>query len=195
LLQTSMAVLSLTSLACAAIFYFAGRANAAQLARYVPFSVMAGFLSATGWLMLSGALNIIAGTPLSIEGVLRFLNDPLRPELAVGVRIASLLLGLAPRVSNAVLLPSVLVGSILVLNVTLRSAVCAPPGCALDTWFFSTASKLAWLPPWRFALERWDIHFLISSLPSMLVLSFVGLLSVLMSVASLELLFHPQYDL
>jgi len=68
-LRLAMAGLFLASLVCIALFLLVAKLNLAELVRYIPFSVMAGFLAATGWLMASGALNIIAGTPLTLAGL------------------------------------------------------------------------------------------------------------------------------
>src|SRR3954465_2306319 len=70
-----------TSLVCAAAFYIAARTHVASLVRYIPFAVMAGFLAGTGWLMSSGAVNIITGVSLTTAGVQKFIADPGRPEL------------------------------------------------------------------------------------------------------------------
>ena len=48
------------------LFYLFARLNLANYVRFVPFSVMAGFLASTGWLMCSGALMIISGISLNI---------------------------------------------------------------------------------------------------------------------------------
>ena len=45
----------MTTAVAAIAFYGVARANLSVLVRYIPFSVMAGFLASTGWLMTSGA--------------------------------------------------------------------------------------------------------------------------------------------
>ncbi len=92
-----------TSVVLAAVFYGVARADLAGLVRYIPFPVMAGFLASTGWLMASGALNIIAGMPLS-RAWERFVADPLQPELCAGLGVAGALFFLAPRISKAMLI-------------------------------------------------------------------------------------------
>ena len=55
--------------------------------------------------------------------------------------------------------------------------------------------KLPWLPPWQLDWASLDVSALIDNLPAMLVVSFVGLLTILLSVASLELNFHKEFSL
>lgn len=194
-LELALAAITLTCVFCGLTFYFVARANLSQLVRYIPFSVMAGFLAATGWLIASGALNIIAGLPLSIAGFEAFAANPWRPELAAGVIIALLLFVLSSRISGAVLIPAVMTAAAVIVNVALRSDACAAALCDPEAWLFGKMTALPWLPPWEMALDLSDTGFLFDHLPEMLVVAFVGLVTVLLSVASLELSHSREFDL
>lgn len=194
-LELALAAVALTSVFCGLTFFFVARANLSQLVRYIPFSVMAGFLAATGWLIASGALNIIAGLPLSMAGLEAFAANPWRPELAVGIFIALLLFILSSRVSGAILIPAVMAAATLLVNVALRSDACAAAQCASDAWLFGQMAALPWLPPWELTLDLSDTGFLFDHLPGMLVVAFVGLVTMLLSVASLELTHRREFDL
>jgi SulP family sulfate permease len=192
-LTLAVATVVLTSLLCAGAFLLVVRANLSGLVRYIPFAVMAGFLASTGWLMSSGALNIIAGTPLTLAGLERLLSDPLQPQLAFGIFIAVPLFILAPRVSNAVLIPLVMFAAALFVNVFLASSLCG--SCDRGDWMFAGMGKVQWLAPWNVDWPALDVGLIIENLPAMLVVSFVGLLTILLSVASLELSFQKEFDL
>lgn len=194
-LQLALAATTLTCVLCGLTFFFVARANLSQLVRYIPFSVMAGFLAATGWLIASGALNIIAGLPLSVVGLQSFAANPWRPELGVGVIIALLLLGLSPRISGAVLIPAVIGAATVIVNVALRIEACTSAYCDPAIWLFGKMTTLPWLPPWDLTLELTDSGFLFEHLPGMLVVAFVGLVTILLSVASLELTHQREFDL
>lgn len=194
-LQLALAAMTLTTVFCGLTFFFVARANLAQLVRYIPFAVMAGFLAATGWLIASGALNIIAGFPLSVAGFRTFIADPWRPELAFGIAIAALLSALAPRVSGAILIPAVMIGATILVNLVLHSGLCTGSACAQEAWMFAKHSSLPWLPPWELTLQLADTGFLFDNLPEMLVVAFVGLMTILLSVASLELSHQKEFDL
>jgi SulP family sulfate permease len=195
LLHVAMAAILLTSILSAAAFYAVAKANLADLVRYIPFAVMAGFLASTGWLMSSGALNIIAGTPLTLAGAENLLNDPLRPELGMGLLVAGALFALAPRISGALLIPAVMLVATLGVNIYLASGFCQTGQCHPATWLFSGIAKLPWLAPWNLELRLSDLQPLVANLPGMLVVSFVGLLTILLSIASLELSLQKECDL
>ncbi len=194
-LQLALAAVALTGVFLGLTFYFVARANLAQLVRYIPFAVMAGFLAATGWLIASGALNIIGGIPLSLTGIEAFALNPWRPELAFGVVVALTLFVLAPRISGAVLIPAVMAAATLIVNLALQSNFCSPEYCAANTWLFQKMTALPWMPPWELALELSDTGFLFDNLAEMLVVAFVGLVTTLLSIASLELSYQREFDL
>ncbi len=194
-LQLALAAVALTGVFLALTFFFVARANLAQLVRYIPFAVMAGFLAATGWLVASGALNIIAGIPLSFAGMNIFAADPWRPELAFGIAVALILFVLTPRIAGSVLIPAVMAGATLLVNLALQSDLCPPAYCAADTWLFQKMAVLPWMPPWELTLELSDTGFLFDNLAEMLVVAFVGLVTTLLSIASLELSYQREFDL
>ena len=66
-LQVALAVVFATSLACALTFFLLSQRGRANIVRFVPFPVMAGFLASSGWLLAVGAMTIIIGTPLTLE--------------------------------------------------------------------------------------------------------------------------------
>ncbi|MES2949304.1 MAG: SulP family inorganic anion transporter [Pseudomonadota bacterium] len=190
-----IATLCVTSLVCAVVFYLLARFRLAGLIRYIPFSVMAGFLAATGWLMCSGAMHIIAGTPLNLEGLAGLLDNPYRPELVLGLAVVVALHALAPLASAAVLIPVVMLGATLLTHAFLASGVCHTSICSSSAWMFGAMPDVTWLPPWGNPLDWGDLRVLLYMLPSMLMVSFVGLLTILLSLASLELNYQKEFDL
>jgi len=194
-LDLAVATVLLTTILSAVAFYAIARANLSGLVRYIPFSVMAGFLASTGWLMSSGALNIIAGTPLSLAGLETFIADPLKPQLAAGLLVVATLYGLASRVSSAILIPLVMLMASIVVNMVLASSFCETQACDPRAWLFPSMQNAQWLPPWRLEWQLLDTAFLVENLPGMFVVSFVGLLTILLSVASLELSTQREFNL
>ncbi|MEI7679693.1 MAG: SulP family inorganic anion transporter [Betaproteobacteria bacterium] len=179
------------------LFYLFARLNLANYVRFVPFSVMAGFLASTGWLMCSGALMIISGISLSVSGVQDFLLNPLRPELLAGCIVAAALLGSKKKVSTAILIPLIIVVSTLAVHFLLNSSYCIGLEgiCSPATWRFPSVSQSSWIPFWRLDFINVNFETLIQALPSILVVSFVGVMTILLAVASLELTYKKEFDL
>lgn len=194
-LDVAVTTVFMTSILSAVAFYAVARANLSSLVRYIPFPVMAGFLASTGWLMASGALNIISGTPLSRVGLEKLLADPNRPELGFGLLVVGCLFALASRISSAVLIPLVMAIATLTVNVVLAGGLCTAHSCRAETWLFPKMGPLQWLPPWKLDWHFSDLDHFVQDLPGMLVVCFVGLLTILLSVASLELSFQKEFSL
>lgn len=194
---TILAAIFLLSVISSGIFYLVARLHLANFVRFVPFSVMAGLLASTGWLMCSGALMIIAGVSLSMQGVTQWIARPNRPELLVGIAIALLLQSLSKKVSAAVLIPLVIIFSSFAIHFLIASPYCQSlnEGCSIQTWLFSFDAQSAWMPAWQIDVSNIDIHALMRAIPAILVVAFVGVITILLSVASLELSYKKEFDL
>lgn len=194
-LHAAVALLLVASVSTALTYLLIVRFGAARLVRFIPFQVMAGFLASTGWLMSSGALNIIAGTPLTLDGLASLVERPVRAELAVGIALMLALGWLARRFNAAIVFPVFIVAASVVVNVVTRYACPASPMCAPDLWFFQPFDRLEWLPPWRLQTNSAITAELLALAPSFVALAFVATLTVLLSLSSLELTYKRDFKL
>ena len=190
----AMETIFLTTVVCAVGFFLLARFRLAGLVRYIPFSVMAGFLASTGWLMCSAALAIIAGTPLNQAGLANFLAQPYRPELVLGLVVAASLRMLASRVPNVWLIPLVMAVTTALVNLFLTSSLCGR-ACDRSLWLFSELKGMQWVPAWQLDFSASHLEPLLRSLPYLLAVSFVGVLTILLNLASLELTLRREFDL
>ena len=194
---TILTAIFLLSSISGATFYLVARLHLANFVRFVPFSVMAGLLASTGWLMCSGALMIISGISLSAKGVEGVIDNPYRPELLVGIFVAFLLQSFSKKISSAVLIPLVIIFLSVVVHLFIASSYCAVLGdiCSADKWLFSFSSQNAWIPSWQIDAANIDFGALARALPSMFVVAFVGVITILLAVASLELSYKKEFNL
>jgi SulP family sulfate permease len=195
LLNRALVLLLVASVAAALTYLLIERFGLARLVRFIPFQVMAGFLASTGWLMASGALNIMAGVPLTRAGLEALLARPWRPELLVGLVLAALLGWLNRRYKPAVVVPVFVVVVSLAVNGITRGLCPLAPACASGTWFFQPFAHLPWTPPWELHVDGpllWDLAVLA---PSFLAVAFVGTLTLLLSLSSLEHTYHRDFHL
>ncbi len=194
-LHAALAVLLAASVSTALTFLLIERFGVARLVRFVPFQVMAGFLASTGWLMSSGALNIIAGTPLTLETAVLLAEQPWRPELAVGIALTLALGWLNRRYSAAVVVPVFMVVVSLAVNLAVRQGCPEWAACRTERWFFPPFDRLEWLPPWHLQVDGAAWLEIARLLPSFLAVAFVGTLTVLLSLSSLELAYKRDFGL
>lgn len=194
-LHLAIETIVLASIVCGISFYLVAHFRLSGLIRYIPFSVMAGFLAATGWLMTSGALNIIADTPLTMNGLHKFLTQPFMPHIYVGVGVSLALFWLSSYISTAILIPVLLIIVSVVINGFILSGVCTAEFCGREYWLFSELKGDQWLPPWNIDFKKEHLGVIFEILPSVLIVSFIGLLTILLSLASLELNSKKEFEL
>ena len=195
-LHVALAVVFATALVCAATFRLLSRPMLANVVRFVPFPVMAGFLASTAWLLAGGAITIISGIPPTLEGMAALVRDPVRPELLVGFAVCALLFALASRLPGSVLMPVVIVATSLLVNLALASAPCAGVAmCEPSRWLFPAPPDVSWLPPWQLRLDGDMLRIVAGFLPTMLAAAFVSALAVMLAMASLEIDLRREFDL
>lgn len=194
-LDRALVLLLLASFTCAIAYLAIERYRLARLVRFIPFQVMAGFLASAGWLMASGALNIIAGTPLTRAGLQALLAQPWRPELVTGLVLAGVLAALNRRFKPALAVPLFIVMVSVGINFATRTLCPQAAACAHDTWFFEPFRHLPWGAPWQLQIDATLLHQLPALLPSFVAVAFVGTLTVLLSLSSLEHTYHRDFRL
>jgi len=191
-LNTAVAVVATTSIISSLVFFLVIKFKLAGLIRYIPYSVMAGFLASTGWLMASGALNIMSDIPLTLKGLNHFLQDPMKPQLLFGLLMFCTLFALSSKISQVVLIPITMLLFSVIIHLFLASGLYK---VNVQEWLFTNMNSIHWLAPWELNFEAIRVEILLEYLPTMLVVSFVGLLTILLSLASLELTYKKEFDL
>jgi SulP family sulfate permease len=192
-LNVALAVVFATCLVCAATFWFLSWRGLANIVRFVPFPVMAGFLAASGWLLLMGAMTVIVGTPLTLENAVRLSLNAWQP-LGGAMVVALVLFALSSRLPGSVLMPVVIAVTTLIVHAVLASPMCSD-ACDPSRLLFPPAPETLWRPPWRIWLDGDMLRLVASFLPTMLVVAFVAMLGVMLSLASLEMELRREFDL
>ncbi|MBC5767197.1 cyclic nucleotide-binding domain-containing protein [Ramlibacter albus] len=192
-LNQALTILLFASVFTSACFLLIERFHLARLVRFIPFQVTAGFLASTGWLMLSGALNIIAGTPLTLQGLRAFIEQPWRPELAASIGLVAILALMHQFTSAALAIPAFVVGVTIAVNIAVRT--CDAALCDPSIWFFAAFDQLHWVPPWDLQFDMALLYTLVELLPSFLALAFISTLTILLSMNSLELSYGRDFRL
>jgi SulP family sulfate permease len=71
-ISTVFAILAVSTIGTGALCYLSGRFRFGVLIRFLPYSVIAGFLAGSGWLLIDGALMMIGNE----AGILRSVAEP-----------------------------------------------------------------------------------------------------------------------
>src|SRR5205085_617208 len=134
-LHVALAVVFATSLVCAATFWLMARRGRANIVRFVPFPVMAGFLASSGWLLVLGSMTIIIGTPLTLENAARLVYMEWQ-LVGSAVAVTLTLLALSTRLPGTVLMPVVIAVTTVAVHAGLANPMCAGDACEPSRWLF-----------------------------------------------------------
>jgi SulP family sulfate permease len=117
---TVVAGIAFTALLTGIFFWIVGRFKLANFVRFMPFPVIGGFLSGTGWLLVWGSFGVMVDIQPSWAALPEFFHADTFLRWLPGVVFAVLILVLISRYSHFLLLPGMLVGAILVFYLILR---------------------------------------------------------------------------
>lgn len=84
-LATMLAVMSVTTLSVAVVFYVSGKYQLAHLLELIPYPVICGFMAGIGWLLLDASVSVAIDAPISFDigTELQQGNNALKLVLAV----------------------------------------------------------------------------------------------------------------
>jgi SulP family sulfate permease len=176
-------------------FLLLGSFRLGNLARFIPYPVVGGFLAGTGWILMKGGLRVAAGIDLNLRSIQEFM-DPFElvrwvPALAFGV----VLLVSTRIVKRPLVIPLVLAIGFglfaLWMLVTGKSIQDARDGLWLLGPFNSTRLWEPW--PLR-ALSGADWSAVLHQIPGIATAVFVAVIACLFNVGGVELLLGTDLD-
>jgi sulfate permease, SulP family len=164
--------------------------------RYVPYPVVGGFLSATGCLILLGAIRVITGLQLQFSTLDQFANLMTAYELAAACAMALVLYLIWHRSRTPFGLPAILIIGTLAAHVIFRVAGVSPSEAQALGWTFQPPAQVSLLLPWS---TRTIAHYPWTQLPELagniMVVIFVTASSTLFNTTGIEVAVGREADL
>jgi len=194
LVGTAILAVVATTATTGALLWILGRFQIGQLARYVPYPVIGGFLAGLGWLLVSGGLGFMTGDAPG-SSTLDAVTDPgFLLRLLPGVLLAlGLLLGVRRRVSG-VLIPVSAVGAIALFHLV----VLIGPGldAARDTgWLLGPFPDRGLWPPDPGLFAEVELAAIWSQGLTILTVAGLSAVSLLLAASGIELSAGEDADL
>ncbi len=171
-------------LLCVLGFTHAGRAI-----RFVPYPVIGGFLGATGWLLITGAIQVVTGRRPALGDAAAFENVEILTKIAAAVAVAVTLSVLLRRYGkNPFVLPGVLLTAFVVTHLALQSTGTTIAAAQDQGWLFRLQPAAGLTLPWSIGALR---NFPWSALPQIagdgLAVIFVTVANFLLNTTGLEI--------
>jgi sulfate permease, SulP family len=180
--QAALLMLTAATLLTGALLLALGAARRGAMLRFVPHFVVAGFMGATGWLLVQGGVNMSTGHGLMVgpegwtaQGVARLLCS---------VCVFAALMALRRWIKSALALPAGLLGMTVVGMLVLRALGLSDP---VHGWYLpSLGSLTAWSPLAGLAAEPLSLATAVSFVPELAAVAFVALVSMVSKTSGLE---------
>lgn len=100
-------------------FLLLGRFKLGRLVRFVPYSVIGGFLAGTGWLLVKGGMGVLTRRSLTLESIEAFGRAGVVLKWLPGLLFAAVLLLLVRRFRHFLTIPTVLVAGVVLFYLAL----------------------------------------------------------------------------
>jgi SulP family sulfate permease len=174
---------ALTGLAlCVLGFTRAGRAI-----RFVPFPVIGGFLAATGWLLITGAVQVVSDQRPTLANIGTFGHLAIEAKLLPGVIVAIVLHAMLRRFKSPFVLPGVLLAALAAAYLALLSTGTSFAEAQANGWLFQPQPVASLMSPWRIgALHSFPWAALPSLAGDMLAVFFVTIGTLLLNTTAIE---------
>ena len=188
-----MLVFTAATFTCGAVLYGLGAFRLGSYFRFVPSSVVGGFLVATGCFLVSGGIRITAGKTFTFDALLAPWTTAEIIKFAGAAGTLAILLAVRRWLKSALAMPATLIvlwlGSIALLRLLDLSG-------AEHGWYFQSIGTLTWWSPLA-ALHTSPLTWpmLIRLIPEIFVTAVVALISLITKVSSLEAARQGSSDL
>src|SRR4029077_15755345 len=170
-------------LMCVLGFTHAGRAI-----RFLPYPVIGGFLGATGWLMVTGAIQVVTDRHATLANLGAFADAMTGAKLAAGAAVAVILHVLLRRTKNPFALPGVLLASFAATYCVLLVSGTSVGAAQASGWMFHPQPAAALALPWKTAaLHAFPWGALPSFAGDVLAVMFVTMSTLLLNTTGIEI--------
>jgi SulP family sulfate permease len=188
LLEPALIALALATALTGLLLCVLGFTHAGRAIRFLPYPVIGGFLGATGWLLITGAIQVATNQRPTLDNLAAFTDSAVAAKIIPGAVVAIVLYVLLRRFRNPLILPGVLLTAFVVTHLALLASG-TPIATAQSTgWLFRLQPAAGLTLPWKIeplASFPW------SSLPSLagdvLAVMFVTVTNFLLNTTGIEI--------
>ena len=195
LLTATLVVLALSAALTGLLLGGLGLAHAGRAIRFVPYPVIGGFLGGSGVLTVMGAVQVLTGIRVNLPSLHNFADGTNVAKLLAAVAVAAFLLVGRRYWKSPLAVPGQLLASIVAFYLVLF-VLAVPLGDAQQAgWTFAAPAVAPFVPPWTLDLSQFPWAALPTLGADFLAVMFVGTISVLLNITSVELRTKQEADL
>jgi sulfate permease, SulP family len=188
-----LAFFALTSLVCGVALFSLSKFGAGKAAQFIPYPVVAGFLSASGLLLLYGGASVATGHAVGLTTLLQPVASDQTGRLGAAILCAVALRLAATRVRTPILLPATALLSALMIIAAITAYVPAPRQSA---WYLpANVNPEFWSPLMADQVRQLNWSALMSATPEVLAIVIVLVVAIAAKLSAFEILDGQAGDL
>ena len=188
---TTLVVTFLTGVA----FLVLGTFRLGNLARYVPYPVVGGFLAGTGWLLFKGGVGVGAALTPSLSALGQLFKGYELQRWVPAVLFGVVLLGATQLIKRPFVIPVVLALGFVAFGVGLLVTGSSIETAKQGGWLIGPFPPGRLLQPWTFrALSGADWGAVLGQFGGIATTVFVAVLAALFNVSGIELMLRTDFD-
>jgi SulP family sulfate permease len=195
LLEPTLIAIALATALTGVLLCILGFTHAGRAIRFVPYPVIGGFLGATGWLLVTGAIQVVAGQKPMLTNIGSFADQGVVLKLAAATLVAIALHVLLRRFKSPLIMPGVLLAAFLATYLVVAATGTSLIESQAQGWMFNPQPAAALTLPWKLG----GLHgFSWASLPALtgdlLAVMFVTVTNFLLNTTGIEIAARTEAD-
>jgi sulfate permease, SulP family len=196
LLAPVMIVLAIVTALTGILLCVLGLVRAGAAIRFVPYPVIGGFLGATGWLMVSGAVRVITDHRLGFATLQTLIEPHTLAKLAAGGAVAFALYLALRRTRSPFALPGILLAGIAAAHLAFVLTGVTLADARADGWMFRGPAAVGLTRTWDLTdLRMFPWRELPALSGDILAVMFVTAITMLLNTTGIEFVTRREADL
>lgn len=196
LLGPVLSTLAGTAILIGGVLYGLGVSRMGRAIRYVPYPVIGGFLGATAWLIVAGAIQVVTGYKLQFASLAHLSDAATDDQLLAACALALAIYWTWHRSRNPLALLAMPIAGVIAAHLGFLLAGIKVADAQALGWTFASPPHASLTLPWALP-DAWDYPW--QELPglvgNLIAVVFVTAISTLFNTTGIEVATHREADL
>jgi sulfate permease, SulP family len=196
LLAPALIAMSLATALTGLLLCVLGFTHAGRAIRFLPYPVIGGFLGATGWLMVTGAIQVVTDQRPTLANLGAFANAAVAAKIGAGAAVALALHVLLRRSKSPFVLPGVLLAAFALTHLVVIASGSSLAAAQASGWMFHPQPAAGLTLPWKLdALHSFPWASVPSLAADVLAVMFVTISTLLLNTTGIEIATHQEANI
>lgn len=184
ILPTVLTAIALSSILTGFILYIIGKFRLARWARFIPYTVMGGFLAGTGWLITRSSFKVMAGVPLEWDELTHLLDGDVLIYWLPGLIFSIVTLIATKYIRHVLTMPVMLLMTIIIFDILwfISGSVNSSQG-----WFLQSTPNQNAFDFWILTSSQVNWQVLVQESVNLIAMIIVVLIAILLNATGIEI--------